>query len=208
MELINTYLYKGISVGCYSRVDSLKNKMVEQLKELKNIGFDMIVFGIESGDDFVLEKMNKGYKSNDILEQLSKMDKAGMHYSVIYLYGLGGHNYGMKSALNTAEILNKLSPSRVLASGLSIFPDTPLMEEIKNGEFMEADEIEKIKELKTFISSLNIQTILDAANVSNLAPVFGILPNDKDKILNILDSTLDKYSEQYLRFQRKNMSNL
>ena len=208
MELINTYLYKGISVGCYSRVDSLKNKTVEQLKELKNIGFDMIVFGIESGDDFVLEKMNKGYKSNDILEQLSKMDKAGMHYSVIFLYGLGGHNYGMKSAINTAEILNKLSPSRVLASGLSIFPDTPLMAEIKRGEFIEADETEKIKELKTFVSSLNIQTVLDATNVSNLAPVFGILPDDKDKILNILNAALDKYNEQYLRFQRKNMSNL
>ena len=128
MDLIKEYLPWGVSVGGYGRVDSVKNKSVEQIRSLKEMGYDMIVFGIESGDDAVLEKMNKGYHASDIVEQLSKMDEAGMHYSVIFLYGLGGHDYGMGHAIKTAEVLNRLSPVRVLASGLSIFPDTPLME--------------------------------------------------------------------------------
>ena len=123
MDLIKEYLPWGVSVGGYGRVDSVKNKSVEQLKSLKEMGYDMIVFGIESGDDAVLDKMNKGYHASDIVEQLSKMDEAGMHYSVIFLYGLGGHEYGMGHAVKTAEVLNHLSPVRVLASGLSIFPD-------------------------------------------------------------------------------------
>ena len=94
MDLIKEYLPWNVSVGGYGRVDSVKNKSVEQLKSLKEMGYDMIVFGIESGDDAVLDKMNKGYHGSDIVEQLSKMDEAGMHYSVIFLYGLGGHDYG------------------------------------------------------------------------------------------------------------------
>ena len=117
MDLIKEYLPWGVSVGGYGRVDSVRNKSVEQIRSLKEMGYDMIVFGIESGDDAVLDKMNKGYHASDIVEQLSKMDEAGMHYSVIFLYGLGGHDYGMGHAVKTAEVLNRLSPVRVLVSG-------------------------------------------------------------------------------------------
>lgn len=75
MDLIKEYLPWGVSVGGYGRVDSVKNKSVEQLKSLKEMGYDMIVFGIESGDDAVLAKMNKGYHGSDIVEQLSSWMK-------------------------------------------------------------------------------------------------------------------------------------
>jgi len=192
----------------YGRVDSVKNKSVEQLRSLKEMGYDMIVFGIESGDDAVLDKMNKGYHASDIVEQLSKMDEAGMHYSVIFLYGLGGHDYGMGHAVKTAEVLNHLSPVRVLASGLSIFPDTPLMEEVRRGEFVEATETEKIQELYTFVKTLDIHTLLDATNVSNMMPVYGHLPEDKEKILSMLKQGADEQGEERLRMRRDSMRSL
>ena len=189
-------------------MDSVKNKSVEQIRSLKEMGYDMIVFGIESGDDAVLDKMNKGYHASDIVEQLSKMDEAGMHYSVIFLYGLGGHDYGMGHAVKTAEVLNRLSPVRVLASGLSIFPDTPLMEEVRRGEFIEASETEKIQELYTFVNELDIHTLLDATNVSNMMPVYGYLPEEKDKILAMLKQGADEQGEERLRMRRDSMRSL
>ena len=168
----------------------------------------MIVFGIESGDDAVLDKMNKGYHASDIVEQLSKMDEAGMHYSVIFLYGLGGHDYGMGHAVKTAEVLNRLSPVRVLASGLSIFPDTPLMEEVRRGEFVEAAETEKIQELYTFVKMLDIHTLLDATNVSNMMPVYGYLPEEREKILAMLKQGADEQGEKRLRMRRDSMRSL
>ena len=208
MELIRKYLPWSVSVGGYGRVDSLKNKSVEQLILLKNMGYDMIVFGIESGDNKVLDKMNKGYYAEDIIEQLSKMDAAGMRYSVIFLYGLGGHGYGLDHAIQTAEVLNKLSPVRVLASGLSIFPDTPLMEDVREGKFTESTETEKIKELYTFIKTLNIHTLLDATNVSNMMPVYGNLPEEKDKLLSALSEGMKNYNEKDLRYRRESMRSL
>ena len=207
-ELVKEYLPSVQSIGGYGRVDSLKNKTVEQLVELKHAGYDMIVFGIESGDDAVLERMDKGYMAKDITEQLSKMSEAGMGYSVIFLGGLGGHGYGLDHARKTAEVLNQLTPSRILASGLTLFPDTPLMEEVREGKFTEATETEKIQELMEFVKKLDIPTILDATNVSIMTPVFGHLPQDKPKILATLQAVLDRQSEDALRYRRTHLRGL
>ena len=207
-ELIKEYLPSVQSIGGYGRVDSLKNKTVEQLQQLKQVGYDLIVFGIESGDDIVLDRMDKGYHGKDIVEQLSKMTQAGMRYSVIFLGGLGGHGYGLDHARKTADVLNQLTPTRVLASGLTLFPDTPLMEEVRDGRFTEASEAEKIEELMEFVKCLEISTILDASNVSNLAPVFGHLPQDKQKILSALQSVLDRQGEEQLRYRRTHLRSL
>jgi len=130
------------------------------------------------------------------------------HHNIIFLYGLGGHDYGMGHAIKTAEVLNHLSPVRVLASGLSIFPDTPLMEEVRRGEFVEATETEKIQELYTFVKTLDIHTLLDATNVSNMMPVYGHLPDDKEKILAMLKQGADEQGEERLRMRRDSMRSL
>ncbi len=208
MELVKEYLPWGVSVGGYGRVDSVKNKSVEELQALKEMGYDMMLFGIESGDDALLERMNKGYRSADIVEQLSKMDRAGMHYGVIFLYGLGGRNYGMSHALKTADVLNHLAPARVMAGGLTIFPDTPLMEDIRRGTFEEATETEKMEELYAFVNALAIPTYLDATHVSNMMPVYGYLPEDKEMILALLRQGADVMGEERMRTRRSHVRHL
>ena len=96
-ELIHQYLPFVKTIGGYGRVNSLRNKTVDQLRELKNLGYSGIVFGVESGDEKVLTYMNKGYHADEIVPQLSKMDQAGIPYEVIFLSGLGGKGYGLGS---------------------------------------------------------------------------------------------------------------
>ena len=93
-------------------------------------------------------------------------------------------------------------------SGLSIFPDTPLMEEVRRGEFVEASETEKIQELYTFVKMLDIHTLLDATNVSNMMPVYGYLPEEKGKILAMLKQGADEQGEERLRMRRDSMRSL
>ena len=45
-ELIKEYLPSVQSIGGYGRVDSLKNKTVEQLQQLKQVGYDLIGLGL------------------------------------------------------------------------------------------------------------------------------------------------------------------
>ena len=93
-------------------------------------------------------------------------------------------------------------------SGLSIFPDTPLMEEVRRGEFVEASETEKIQVLYSFVNWLDIHTLLDATNVSNRMPVYGYLPEEKDKILAMLKQGADEQGEERLRMRRDSMRSL
>ena len=204
-NLIHKYLPFVKSIGGYGRIDSLKNKTVEQLKELKELGYSGIVFGVESGDDKILKFMNKGYKADEIVPQLSKMDKAGLNYEVIFLSGLGGKGYGLDHARKTAEVFNQLHPDRVLIAGLTIFPDTPLMQDVRKGTFVEATEGERVLELKEFLKDLNIDTLVDATNASIITTIYGRVPERKANMISRLQYIYDTYGEQGLRNRRDSL---
>lgn len=204
--LIHEYLPFVQSIGGYARVDNIKNKSVDELKILKDVGYSSIVFGIESGDDNLLDYMNKGYKSEDIVEQLSKMDESGIDYTVIFLSGLGGHDYGLGHAIKTAEVINQLNPERVMITGLTIFDDAPLMEDIRNADFIESTEKERLIELMSFLEKLEIQTFIDATNSSNVTPLFGRVPENKKAMINHLKEIYEKYGEKTLRNKRESLN--
>ncbi len=188
-EMIHYYLPFVESIGCYSRVTDLENKTVDDLQELRRLGYDSIVFGVESGDNKILNKINKGYKSEQIVKQISKMDQAQINYTLIYLNSLGGHNYPLCHAKKTAKVFNKLNPKRVMINQLKIHDNTPLKKDINEGKFIETTPKESIKELITFIESLDINTFLDATNNTNIIPFFGQIQENKENII--------KYLKQY-----------
>lgn len=204
-NLIHKYLPFVKSIGGYGRIDSLKNKTVEQLKELKELGYSGIVFGVESGDDKILKFMNKGYKADEIVPQLSKMDAAGLNYEVIFLSGLGGKGYGLDHARKTAAVFNQLHPDRVLIAGLTIFPDTPLMQDVRKGTFVEATEGERVLELTEFLKDLNIDTLVDATNASIITTIYGRVPERKANMISRLQYIYDTYGEQGLRNRRDSL---
>ena len=204
-ELIHQYLPFVKTIGGYGRVNSLRNKTADQLNELKDLGYSGIVFGVESGDEKVLTYMKKGYHADEIVPQLSKMDQAGMPYEVIFLSGLGGKGYGLDHAKKTAAVFNQLHPDRILIAGLTIFPDTPLMKDVRSGEFQEATEGERILELKEFLKDLTIETLIDATNASIITAIYGQIPARKQEMIDRLQAVYDTYGEQGLRHMRDSL---
>ena len=77
-NIIRTITSAGVMLSCstHSRVTDLRNKTVEQWKSLRDMGLNEISLGVESGDDWTLERINKGYHASDILEQCHKLDEA------------------------------------------------------------------------------------------------------------------------------------
>ena len=137
-----------------TRVSDIKNKTVEQLRKLKAIGVNEISLGVESGDDWTLKRINKGYTSQDILEQCHKLEEAGILYWVTFLSGVAGREHSHEHAVNSAKIFNQLKPMLVGTGGLTLFPGTPLLEEAERGEFTPLTEKEMLEELRTFVENL------------------------------------------------------
>ena len=154
LEMIDRYLPKMESIYLAGRVSDLKNKSVEELKKLKALGMREISLGVESGDDWTLDRINKGYHAADILEQCRKLEEAGIDYWMTFLNGVAGRSHSREHALHSAEIFSQCKPMVVGTGGLTLFPGTPLLEEAQRGEFDPLSEQEMLEELKLFVEHL------------------------------------------------------
>lgn len=89
-----------------------------------------------------------------------------------------------------------------------LFSESELYEEIQRGSFVEATEHERLLELRTFISRLHIKTTLLGNTVSNTVPFVGMIPNDRVRVLNELDSAIKNAGEKELRRYRDSIRSL
>ncbi len=207
-DLIHKYLPNVKSIGGYARVDNVRNKTVEQLRDLVKEGYSNFYFGNETGDDYLLERMNKGYRAEDVVRYMSMLDEAGMEYIMNFLGGLGGHNYGLSHAQKSAEVINQLHPTMVYASELTLFPDTPLSKDVKEGLFTDATEEERFVEMKEFINCLTTPTVFKAEHVTIPVPVRGRLPEDKQDMIGLLDRLIERAKAGELEHFRDNVAGL
>ena len=207
-DLIHKYLPNVKSIGGYARVDNVRNKTVEQLRDLVKEGYSNFYFGNETGDDYLLERMNKGYRAEDVVRYMSMLDEAGMEYIMNFLGGLGGHNYGLSHAQKSAEVINQLHPTMVYASELTLFPDTPLSKDVKEGLFSDATEEERFVEMKEFINCLTTPTVFKAEHVTIPVPVRGRLPEDKQDMIGLLDRLIERAKAGELEHFRDNVAGL
>ena len=154
LEMINRYLPKMKYIYLAGRVSDLKNKTVEELRKLRDLGMREISLGVESGDDWTLDRIHKGYHAEDILEQCHKLEAAGIDYWMTFLNGVAGRSHSREHALHSAEIFSQCKPKVVGTGGLTLFPGTPLLEEAQRGEFDPLSEQEMLEELKLFVENL------------------------------------------------------
>lgn len=204
---IHDYLPR-CQIGTFSRVSDIKNKTVEQLKELHSYGFNGISIGTETGDDITLAQMNKGNTAQDTLEQCKKLEEAGIEYYIVYLTGLAGKGNGQRNALVSAELFSQLKPYIISVVSLTLFPESELYQEMEDGIYIPSPEYERLDELITFISGLKNETTLLANTVSNPVPMNGHLPKDKNRFLRELKQIKESISETELDTYRQNIRSL
>lgn len=97
------------------------------------MGVNGLSIGVESGDDETLDLANKGYTSQDILEQCRKLDEAGMEYYFVYMAGLAGAGGGYRNAVNSAKVFSQLNSYFIHVDALTLFLETKLFTLVKKG---------------------------------------------------------------------------
>ncbi len=154
-------------VSMQSRIDDISHKSEAELQRLSGLGLSHLYIGTENGSDTVLRLMNKGHSSSETVKQLLRLDEAGITYTTFYILGMGGKGSGVASGKATAKMFNKVHPERITTTGLTIFPDTPLADMVKRGDFIEASEREKIEELQAFLTDLEANVFYDGVHYLN-----------------------------------------
>lgn len=205
---IKVFFSEYETIGSFARITDISMKTDEQLLKLKKVGYDGLTIGMETADDEALSFMNKGYTSKDIVKQCTRLDQVGITYKFFYLVGISGAGKGEKGAKVTADICNQLHPKLVGANMLTIYKNSALFQEIKDGNWTEESEIEKYKEIKVLAENLNINTEFAALGASNAVQMQGYLPRDKNKMLNVINEIIACVSEEELRDYRTHLSHL
>ena len=185
--LIHKYLPSVDSIGCFARITDSENKTDEELFQLRQAGYNGLTIGVETGDDIALAFMHKGYTSDDILTQCKRLEQAGIEYGFFYLTSISGKGHGEAGAKASVQIFNRLHPFLVGPNMLTIYPESELYQEIRNGNWEEEGELEKYRELRTLVENLNISTYFAAMGASNAFQLRGRLPEDKERLLETLD---------------------
>jgi radical SAM superfamily enzyme YgiQ (UPF0313 family) len=179
---------RRISSYCLPR--NLRKKSVEELKELAEAGLKLVYVGAESGDDTVLERIDKGETFESTLEGLEKLREAGITRSVMILNGLGGARYSEAHAIASAELANATQPEFLATLTVSF----PKGEARLRAAFPDWDPLDipgLLRELECFIDRLALQrTIFRSDHASNWLVLRGNLPQDKAKMLAHLRSAL------------------
>lgn len=207
-ELIHRYFPETETIGGFARVTDISLKSDEELAVLHGAGYDGLTIGMETADDEALCFMDKGYRSEDILEQCGRLDQAGIRYSFFYLTGISGAGRGEDGAKVTASVCNKLHPTLIGANMLTIYPDSKLYEEIQRGNWQEESELEKYREVRTLVQSLEIPTTFAAMGASNAFQFHGALPKEKEALVTALDRIIETVQEEDLRKYRENLPHL
>jgi radical SAM superfamily enzyme YgiQ (UPF0313 family) len=179
---------RRISSYCLPR--NLRNKSVAELKELADAGLTLAYIGAESGDDVVLEKVNKGETFATTSEALNKLHEAGIKRSVMILNGLAGPSLSLQHAINSARLANDTQPE-YLATLVVSFTQGENRFRTNFQEWQPLDLQALFVEMERFISALELKrTVFRSDHASNWLVLKGTLGAEKQRLLKELQCAI------------------
>jgi radical SAM superfamily enzyme YgiQ (UPF0313 family) len=178
-------------VSCYASPQALAVRSVEEMRRLRELGLSLYYLGVESGDDRVLARLEKGVDSAEMVRVARKAHEAGVRLSTMVLLGAGGRERSLEHARASARVINAIQPR--FASTLVMTPveGTPLWEQALRGEVDELGPLELARELRELVAALELEgTIFRSNHASNHLALAGTLPKDRAAILAALDAVI------------------
>ncbi|UMZ74471.1 radical SAM protein [Natranaerofaba carboxydovora] len=188
-------------ITTYARAKTASKKSLEELKELKKAGLTRVHLGLETGHGPLLEYIKKGVTPDEHIEGGLKLKEAGLSLSEYVILGLGGQDLTTEHALDTARVLSKINPHYIRVRTLGVREGIPLVEKVRDGGLKLASDIEILKEKKLLIENLDVDSYFRSDHILNLLEeVNGKLPEDKEKMISIIDEFLELTEEEQQNF--------
>jgi hypothetical protein len=116
--------------------------------------------------------------------------------------GLGGKDLSARHALDSAAVLSAINPAFIRLRTLALRHRSPLLAQSQEGLFTELPEDKVVAEIALLVANLQCGSYLVSDQMSNLLyGVEGQLPQDKEKILQVIDDYLQKPDPERLAFR-------
>lgn len=179
-------------VSLYATAQNFLEKSVDELKVLRAGGLNLAYFGIESGNDELLRKIDKGVDRDQMIEALNHAHEANIKISATVILGIGGEEYTREHISDTAKLINA-APINYLST-LQLGLEERAKERFYKAfdSFTPLNDLQILEEQRELISLINPpQKIIFRSNhASNALHLAGTLPKDRDRLLYEIDEAL------------------
>lgn len=180
-------------VTTYAGPKSTLRKTPEELKALRQAGLKRAYLGMETGWGELLKKVGKGVSAEQMLEAGLHLQEAGIELWDIILLGLAGAGEPSRIHIEkSVEMINAMKPRHLSAMTYMPVEGTPMYRDVMAGRFTCLTAQEALLETKWLIEGLTVAPLHITANhPSNYLPIKGGLPEDKERLLAMIDSALE-----------------
>jgi len=205
-------------VSIYAQANDILRKSDDELKSLAEAGLKMVYIGIETGNDELLQKIEKQHTANDMVEAFRKCYKAGITPSGTVILGLAGNDKELSKQhmIDTANLINRISPDNFIKSeslpfwyisclALMLIPGTPMNKEMLKNMFVLPTAVEVLAEMKIFLENISddVQNCVFRSNhASNYLALKGKLSRDRNKLLDIVTQNINHQKNVRSEFYR------
>lgn len=196
VELLQ-YLRESFSklkrVSVYATAQNILEKSEQELRLLKEHGLDLVYYGIETGNELLLQKINKGVSSDEIIASLNRASKANIKISATVILGIGGEAYTHEHIRDSATIINNTTVNYLSTLQLGLADDVEGRFHKHFDDFKMLNDYQLLDEQKRFLELLkpSNKVIFRSNHASNALHLAGTLPKDNARLLQELDDALD-----------------
>ena len=178
-------------VSAYATAMNVNAKRPEELRRLRELGLSLLYMGPETGDDPTFKRIAKGSNFEEHVEAARRAHEAGMKISAIFLLGAGGTERSAEHAAGSAGLITEMDPEFVSALTLTVIPGTPIAKMQAQGKFTLPSVTGLLEELRTIVAeSSPTDAVFRTNHASNYLPLAGRLPQDRERIVAVLDKAL------------------
>lgn len=189
LEMLRRWFPSVEGVNMDATVTGVAQKTDEELAALRRAGVECLYLGIESGLEDVLRFMNKDHTLEQAYGQIGRLRRLGYDYAAHIMTGVAGRGRGQENARALAEFLNRTKPRSVTNFSIFLHESAPLWQDIAQGRFAPADELENLLEERRLLELLEVDSLVyDGLHDMVEVRVRGRLPRDREAMLSQLDS--------------------
>lgn len=171
-------------IGVYGSPNSILRKTEEELKVLNSMGLGIIYLGTESGSETILKNIKKGVTRDEMVRAGKKVKDSGIKLSITLISGIGGKELTKEHSIESAKIINEISPDYVGLLTLMVEPGTELYDDVKAGKFELLGPREVLLETKLMVENIDCDNCVFRSNhASNYVNLAGTFMMDKEGIL-------------------------
>lgn len=193
LDFIHEYFPECERVAAYATTKAIVRKTDEELRTLREHGLALVYIGLESGNEELLVKFNKGVTAAATVKNALRCKAAGIGISVTAINGMAGLDGDWQAhAIDTAKAVSAMKPDYIAFLTLRVYSGTPLHDWIDEGSFRMMGPAELMRETRLFLEHTDSEgSVFRSNHASNYLPLGGTLNRDREQLIATIDAALD-----------------